>query len=110
MIHTIMASKADHAVIIIGSGFAGLDMGIQLKKQLLERDFIIVEKEKSVGGTWHVNQYPGAGCDVPSHFYSFSFEPNPDWSHVYSFADEISAYIDRVATKVSISLLCREPG
>ncbi|ORY83081.1 4-hydroxyacetophenone monooxygenase [Protomyces lactucae-debilis] len=98
--------KADYSCLIIGSGFSGLDMAIKLKTQLLEHNFAIIEKEKSVGGTWLVNQYPGAGCDVPSHFYSLSYEPNPDWSHVYSFSDEISAYVDRVARKYDIHKHC----
>jgi len=77
--------------VIIGSGFAGTCMAIKLKEQGNE-DFIVLEKDNKVGGTWQKNNYPGAACDVPSHLYSFSFAPNPNWSRVYSPQPEIEAY------------------
>jgi len=40
-------------------------------------DFVVLEKSDNVSGTWWDNQYPGCGCDIPSHLYSFSFELNP---------------------------------
>src|SRR5207244_3369640 len=55
------------------------------------------EKWDGVGGTWHANTYPGLNCDVPSRAYSYTFAPNPDWSHMYSPGREIWAYIDKVA-------------
>ena len=61
--------------VIIGTGFAGLGMAIALQRQGV--DFVIVEKADDVGGTWRDNSYPGCACDVPSHLYSFSFEPKP---------------------------------
>lgn len=78
--------------LIIGSGFAGLGMAIQLKRRG-DDDFAILERANDVGGTWRDNDYPGAACDVPSHLYSFSFRPNPDWSRVYSPGPEIQAYL-----------------
>ena len=68
-------------ILIIGTGFAGLGMAIRLKEMGID-DFIIIERANDVGGTWRDNRYPGAACDVPSHLYSFSFEPNADWSRV----------------------------
>jgi len=62
--------------VIIGTGFSGLGMGIALQKQGV--DFVILEKADDVGGTWRDNSYPGCACDIPSHLYSFSFEPKPD--------------------------------
>ena len=44
----------------------------------------MLERGDDVGGTWHYNTYPGCACDVPSHLYSFSFAPNPDWTRTYS--------------------------
>jgi len=55
-----------------------------------------------VGGVWRDNSYPGAACDVPSHLYSFSFEPNPDWSRTFSSRDEIYAYLRHCARKYGI--------
>ena len=57
----------------------------------------MLERGDDVGGTWHFNTYPGCGCDVPSHLYSFSFAPNPEWSQTYSLQPEIRAYLQKVA-------------
>ena len=83
--------------LIIGSGFSGLGMAIALQKRGV--DFVILEKADDVGGTWRDNSYPGAACDVPSHLYSFSFEPNPAWKHLFSFQDEILDYLRDIAEK-----------
>ena len=88
----------DHEVLILGAGFSGLGTAIQLRRAGFD-DFVILEKESEVGGTWYVNTYPGCACDVPSHVYSFSFEPNPDWSRTFSGQPEILAYLKRCADK-----------
>ncbi|MEU5158671.1 NAD(P)/FAD-dependent oxidoreductase [Streptomyces sp. NPDC020875] len=82
-------------VAVIGAGFGGLGAAIRLRREGVT-DFVILERAGAVGGTWRENDYPGAGCDVPSHLYSFSFAPNPDWSRVFSGRDEIRAYLERV--------------
>jgi cation diffusion facilitator CzcD-associated flavoprotein CzcO len=87
---------SEHDVVIIGSGFSGLGMGIRLKEAGFD-DFVILERGDDVGGTWHFNTYPGCACDVPSHLYSFSFAPNPDWTQTYSPQGEIGAYLKRCA-------------
>src|SRR6266850_1231307 len=84
--------------VIVGAGFSGLCAGIQLRRAGI-RDFVILEKADRLGGTWRENTYPGAACDVPSHLYSFSFEPNPKWSRHYSPGREIQAYFEGVARK-----------
>ncbi len=91
----------DHEVLIIGTGFAGLGMAIQLDKAGFP-DFIVVEKEDEVGGTWRVNDYPGCACDIPSHMYSFSFEGNPDWSRDFATQPEIFAYLRRCADRYGV--------
>jgi len=80
-------------IAIIGSGFAGLGMGIRLKQSGVE-DFLIFERAGSIGGTWRDNHYPGCACDVQSHLYSFSFAPNPDWSRMFSPQPEIRRYLE----------------
>ena len=86
-------SSGRHAhVAIVGAGFSGLGMAIRLKRQG-DDDFVILERGTDVGGTWRDNTYPGCACDVPSHLYSFSFAPNPNWSHAYSPQPEIFAYL-----------------
>ena len=87
--------------VVIGAGMAGILSGIRLRQAGYE-DWIIYEKGDSAGGTWRENTYPGLSCDVPSHIYSYPFEPNPDWSHRFAPGAEIRAYFDRVADKYGI--------
>jgi cation diffusion facilitator CzcD-associated flavoprotein CzcO len=89
-------------VVIVGSGFAGLGMAIRLKQAGIE-DFVILERADDLGGTWRDNSYPGCACDVPSHLYSFSFAPNPDWSRTFSGQQEIWAYLRRCAERHGIT-------
>ncbi len=88
-------------IAIIGTGFGGLCMAIQLKKAGIH-SFTIFEKTSQVGGTWRDNTYPGAACDVPSHLYSFSFEPKYDWSRKYSVQKEIFDYLEYCAEKYQL--------
>jgi cation diffusion facilitator CzcD-associated flavoprotein CzcO len=83
-------------IAIIGAGFSGLGTAIRLRQQGIE-DFVVLERHDDVGGTWWANTYPGCACDVPSHLYSFSFAPNPEWSQTYSPQPEIRAYLQRLA-------------
>ncbi len=76
-------------------------MGITLRQRGLD-DFVIYETQPDVGGTWLRNTYPGLHCDIPSHIYCYSFEPNPDFSMVYSGQAEIQAYLRKCAEKYRI--------
>lgn len=87
-------------VVIIGTGFSGLGMAMALQKQGV--DFVILEKADDVGGTWRDNSYPGCACDIPSHLYSFSFEPKPDWKNPFSFQPEIWDYLKGVTQKYGL--------
>jgi len=91
----MVCRKPVHDVIVMGSGFAGLCMGVRLKQAGLD-NFIILEKDAEAGGTWRVNDYPGAACDVPSHLYSFSFAQNPDWTRKYPGRAELWAYTESI--------------
>ncbi|MGH2955707.1 MAG: alpha/beta hydrolase fold domain-containing protein [Solirubrobacterales bacterium] len=88
-------------VLIVGAGFGGIGMGITLKRAGIE-SFTIVEKGDRVGGVWRDNTYPGAACDIPAHLYSYSFEPNPDWSRRYSPQAEILEYLERCVDRYGI--------
>jgi cyclohexanone monooxygenase len=81
-------------VAIIGAGLGGIAMGIQLAHG--GYDFTIFDPADDFGGTWRKNTYPGAACDVPSHFYSYSFALNPRWSKTYADQPEILAYLEKV--------------
>jgi cation diffusion facilitator CzcD-associated flavoprotein CzcO len=89
-------------VLIVGAGFSGLCMAIQLRKS--GRDsFLVIEKGEELGGTWWYNQYPGCACDIPSHLYSFSFARNPDWTRKYSGQREILDYLRATAKRFGVS-------
>ncbi len=87
-----------YEVAIVGAGFAGIGTAIKLK-QAGKDNFLILERASEVGGTWRDNTYPGCGCDVQSHLYSFSFEPNPDWSRKFSKQPEILEYLKKCTQK-----------
>ncbi|MEU9115752.1 NAD(P)/FAD-dependent oxidoreductase [Streptomyces sp. NPDC048483] len=82
-------------VAVIGSGFGGLGAAVRLRRQGIT-DFVVLERADAVGGTWRDNSYPGCACDVPSHLYSFSFAPNPEWPRNFSGQAHIRAYLERV--------------
>ena len=82
--HAESEKKTPHVrVAIVGTGFSGLGLAIRLKQRGME-NFVILERADDIGGTWRDNTYPGCACDVPSHLYSFSFAPNPNWSRHFS--------------------------
>lgn len=88
-------------IAIIGTGFGGLAAAIELKNRGYD-DIVVLEKADDVGGVWRDNTYPGAACDVPSPFYSYSFEPNPRWPHRFSRQPAILDYIRGVADKYDV--------
>ena len=92
----------DTTVAIIGSGFSGIGLAIRLKQDGVD-DFVVLERNEGVGGTWWANTYPGCACDVPSHLYSFSFAPNPDWTRTYSRQPEIRDYLRRVVEEHGVT-------
>ncbi len=87
--------------VVIGTGFSGLGMAIQLKRDGRD-DFVVLEKAGDVGGTWRDNTYPGCACDIQSHMYSFSFEQNPDWTRSFSPQPEIWDYLRRVTDRYGL--------
>ena len=93
--------REDLRFVIIGAGMAGILSAIELRKSGYT-DVTIYEKADRIGGTWRENTYPGLTCDVPSHSYTYTFEPNPDWSHRFSPGGEIQVYFERVAEKYRV--------
>ena len=90
-----------HRTVIVGTGFSGIGMAIRLLREG-DRDFVLLERAGEVGGTWRDNTYPGCRCDVPSHLYSFSFAPNPNWSSTFSPQPEILGYLRDVAARFGV--------
>lgn len=94
--------RADYDLLIAGTGMAGMALAIQTHMKMPHVRIGMLEKENRVGGTWNINTYPGAGCDVPCHFYSFSFAPNPNWSRFMAKQEEINRYQQDVAKKFKL--------
>jgi cation diffusion facilitator CzcD-associated flavoprotein CzcO len=90
-----------HRIAIVGTGFSGLGMAIRLRQEG-EEDFVLLERAGDIGGTWRDNTYPGCRCDVPSHLYSFSFAPNPNWSSTFSPQWEILDYLKDCAERYGV--------
>ena len=93
------------SVVIIGAGMTGILMAIRCKQAGI-KDVIVLEKTHKVGGTWRENTYPGVACDVPAHMYTYSFEPNPNWSNFFAKGPEIQKYF--ITLFVNISNLMKE--
>ncbi|KAK0385087.1 hypothetical protein NLU13_7565 [Sarocladium strictum] len=89
-------------IVVIGAGASGLLMAYKLQKHFQNFSLQIYEKNAEVAGTWYENKYPGCACDVPSHNYTWSFEPKLDWSAVYPPSAEIFAYFDGFANKYGL--------
>lgn len=95
------ARLADFKVLVIGAGFSGIAMGAKLKEA--GYNFVIVEKNDNVGGTWYENTYPGVAVDTPNHFYSYSFRMDPNWDHYFARGHEILNYINICYAEMAIS-------
>ncbi|HWA62283.1 MAG TPA: NAD(P)/FAD-dependent oxidoreductase [Caulobacteraceae bacterium] len=96
----VRAAAQRMKVVVVGAGMSGLLTGIRLKQAGI--DFVIVEKNPDVGGTWFENTYPGCRVDNPSHLYSLSFEPNHEWPEHYSPQPVLLAYFRGVAEKYDL--------
>lgn len=94
--------QTDFQVGIIGAGFGGMIAALRLK-ETGRHSFVIFERADEVGGTWRENTYPGCACDVQSNVYSFTSDPNPNWSETYASQPEIWAYMKDVANKHQLS-------
>lgn len=97
---------SDKRFVIVGAGMSGILTAIKLL-EAGNRNFTIYEKASELGGTWRENTYPGVACDVPSHLYCYSFALNPDWSHVFSYGNEIFDYFKNVANRFNVEPFIR---
>ena len=102
LLFSILIGAEKWNTVIIGAGFSGLTMAARLKE--IGVSFTIIEKAEEVGGTWWYNIYPGAACDIPSHLYSVSFFPNPNWTKSFSmyvnFSSTLGIFIKSYTTSM----------
>ena len=101
ILSSLAAGKRKPRIIVVGTGLSGICMGMRLMAAGYD-DLILLEKADRCGGTWHYNQYPGLRCDVPSHYYQYSFEPSSQWSHRFCGGEEIRQYFERMARKYGV--------
>ena len=94
-------SAEQFEAVIVGAGLGGIGAAIQLQR-LGYRNMVILEREADLGGTWHVNRYPGLAVDIPSTTYSYWFEPNPYWSRLFAPGEELKRYAEHVADKYDV--------
>ncbi|TGL18815.1 NAD(P)/FAD-dependent oxidoreductase [Leptospira yanagawae] len=92
----------DPKVVIIGAGMTGILLAIELERMGV-KDITILEKKNDLGGTWRENTYPGVACDIPAHMYTYSFAPNPEWSHRFAHGNEIHTYFKRVSDEYKVT-------
>jgi len=95
-------AHAEVEVLIIGTGFSGIGLATMLRRSG-RHSFLMLERAWSIGGTWRDNTYPGAACDIQSHLYSYSFRPNPEWSHLYATQAEILAYLQQISDEEELA-------
>ncbi|KAI0152086.1 FAD/NAD(P)-binding domain-containing protein [Hypoxylon sp. NC0597] len=81
-------------IICVGAGASGICLAYKLKRSFSNYSLTVYDKNPEIGGTWYENRYPGCACDVPSHNYTYSFDPKPDWSSVYPGSKEIRSYFE----------------
>ncbi|KAH8906172.1 FAD/NAD(P)-binding domain-containing protein [Coniochaeta sp. PMI_546] len=88
-------------VACVGAGASGMCLSYKMNKMLVPGswELTLFEKNPHFGGTWYENTYPGVACDIPSHLYSFSWDPNPDWSHYFAYGPEIQKYFEGFAER-----------
>ncbi|KAF5362008.1 hypothetical protein D9756_002403 [Leucocoprinus leucothites] len=94
-------------VVCIGAGASGLMLAYKLQRSFENFELTIYEKNADIGGTWFENKYPGCACDITAHVYTWSFEPNPNWSSVYAGTDEILQYLNGFCDKYDLRKYCK---
>src|SRR3981081_2067912 len=97
-----MRAVEHHRSAIIGAGIAGVGLGVRLLLAGID-DFVICERNESVGGTWFEHTYPGCACDIPTHLYSYSFARNPNWTRFFPRQTEILPYVRRPAERYGVT-------
>ncbi|MFJ4670751.1 flavin-containing monooxygenase [Kitasatospora purpeofusca] len=91
----------DHEVLVIGAGFSGIGTAVGLLRAGVD-DFLVLDEQDDVGGSWHANRYPGVAVDISAFSYSFAFEPHPGWSRAFPPGAELKAYADHCVDRFGL--------
>ena len=88
-------------VACVGAGASGLCLAYKMERMMVPGswELTLFDKNEQFGGTWHENSYPGVACDIPAHLYTFTFDPNPDWSYYFAYGSEIQKYFEGFAER-----------
>ncbi|KAK2667892.1 FAD/NAD(P)-binding domain superfamily [Fusarium oxysporum f. sp. vasinfectum] len=89
-------------IVVIGAGISGIQFLKDATTRLPNISITVYDKNSQEGGTWAENRYPGCACDIPSHAYQYSWNPNPRWSRLYAEAAEILEYLKSTVTKFNL--------
>ncbi|KLP16841.1 Uncharacterized protein LW94_10335 [Fusarium fujikuroi] len=89
-------------IVVIGAGISGIQFLKDVTTRLPNVNITVYDKNSEEGGTWAENRYPGCACDIPSHAYQYSWNPNPRWSRLYAEAAEILDYLKSTVTKFDL--------
>ncbi|MDX1670129.1 MAG: NAD(P)/FAD-dependent oxidoreductase, partial [Limnobacter sp.] len=83
-------------VLIIGAGLSGVGAACHLRRECPSKTFAIVERRKSMGGTWDLFKYPGIRSDSDMFTLGYNFKP---WkgTKVLASGPEIKKYIQEAA-------------
>jgi cation diffusion facilitator CzcD-associated flavoprotein CzcO len=81
-------------VLIVGAGISGVGSAYHLTTQLPGTSFVILESQKSFGGTWLTHRYPGIRSDSDLHTFGYRFKP---WvGPPIATSEEIKSYMGEV--------------
>lgn len=94
------AIPKDFKVAIIGSGFAGIGMAMQL--DLLGIPYYLLERRAEAGGVWSINRYPEVRVDTISVTYELGFEKDFSWTEYFGQGDEVRQHLIAASRKFGI--------
>ena len=85
-------------ILIIGAGISGIGLGVHLSKNCPQRQFEILERRDSFGGTWDLFRYPGIRSDSDMSTFGYNFKP---WGKekVLASGAEIKSYLKDVISE-----------
>ncbi|MGL6234095.1 MAG: flavin-containing monooxygenase [Segniliparus sp.] len=93
-----MADNPDVTVLVIGAGLGGICAAVRLREMGID-DYLVIDREDGLGGTWLKNRYPGVAVDIPSVLYQYSFAVKLDWSRVFAPGHEVLDYLEKLVSE-----------